>query len=541
MDPLTSVVTPIEALEIGALIAEGGNSKLYGCTVGGRPSVYKQFDAPYTDKVDFDALAKLVQWPRQLDERRQKHLETISAWPTSIVVTDQGPSGILIPTLPNSMFYRRNTDTVLRHLDRLGRSPRAAEALNAPFYEPPARLMVLGRLISAVRWFHHRSVVIVDVQEENTVFDKPRGNIVILDCDSMQGPWGQVSPPVAPLNYASALASLGPTPAGDYCRLALLIIRVLQEDFGAEVPDRAILAKCMTSDAIDLLARSCDGEAPRAEDTALWGRLGALWSKLGTSNGALYVQTDSGLRPWQGAAIHIQAIAEEVPSLPLSLPSGPIEDQPPVPMATPHRRRGQRYLVWGLAAIVVAALVLGFFYRRGVFGTANPPATGTVSRTGLELVASDGGVFAFGAPYLGNAVGKSGSPIVGMAADPQGRGYWLVASDGGVFAFGAPYLGNADKTAYTITGIAADPQGRGYWIVAGDGGVFALGVPYLGNAVNMSPNYAITGIGADPEGRGYWLVGSDGGIFAFGAPFLGNAVGMTGHDVVQVVPFVATH
>ena len=27
-------------------------------------------------------------------------------------------------------------------------------------------------------------------------------------------------------------------------------------------------------------------------------------------------------------------------------------------------------------------------------------------------------------------------PIVGMAATPAGHGYWLVASDGGIFAFG---------------------------------------------------------------------------------------------------------
>jgi len=27
-------------------------------------------------------------------------------------------------------------------------------------------------------------------------------------------------------------------------------------------------------------------------------------------------------------------------------------------------------------------------------------------------------------------------PIVGMAATPDGKGYWEVASDGGIFAFG---------------------------------------------------------------------------------------------------------
>ena len=34
-------------------------------------------------------------------------------------------------------------------------------------------------------------------------------------------------------------------------------------------------------------------------------------------------------------------------------------------------------------------------------------------------------------------------PIVGMAATPDGKGYWLVASDGGIFSFGdAVYHGS---------------------------------------------------------------------------------------------------
>jgi hypothetical protein len=35
-------------------------------------------------------------------------------------------------------------------------------------------------------------------------------------------------------------------------------------------------------------------------------------------------------------------------------------------------------------------------------------------------------------------------PIVGMAATPDGGGYWLVASDGGIFSFGdARFYGSA--------------------------------------------------------------------------------------------------
>ena len=53
-------------------------------------------------------------------------------------------------------------------------------------------------------------------------------------------------------------------------------------------------------------------------------------------------------------------------------------------------------------------------------------------------MASDGGIFSFGAPFLGSlGAVHLNEPIVGMAAAPGGDGYYLVAADGGVFAFGA--------------------------------------------------------------------------------------------------------
>jgi hypothetical protein len=33
------------------------------------------------------------------------------------------------------------------------------------------------------------------------------------------------------------------------------------------------------------------------------------------------------------------------------------------------------------------------------------------------------------------------APVVGMATDGTDGGYWLVASDGGVFSFGATFYG----------------------------------------------------------------------------------------------------
>ncbi len=90
------------------------------------------------------------------------------------------------------------------------------------------------------------------------------------------------------------------------------------------------------------------------------------------------------------------------------------------------------------------------------------PAPGAAFRylgAGYDLVASDGGVFAFGdAGFYGSTGGMVlNRPIVGMASTPDGRGYWLVASDGGIFAFGdAPFLGSTGNLVLSrpIVGMA---------------------------------------------------------------------------------------
>jgi hypothetical protein len=162
-----------------------------------------------------------------------------------------------------------------------------------------------------------------------------------------------------------------------------------------------------------------------------------------------------------------------------------------------------------------------------------PSSPAAAASEGYWLPAADGGVFNFGpgAHFFGSTGGiKLISPVVGMAATPDGKGYWLVASDGGIFAFGdAKFFGSTGGTKLTkpVVGMAATPDGKGYWLVASDGGIFAFGdAKFQGSTGGITLTKPVVGMAPDTDTGGYWLVASDGGIFAFNAPFLGSTGGI---------------
>jgi hypothetical protein len=138
-------------------------------------------------------------------------------------------------------------------------------------------------------------------------------------------------------------------------------------------------------------------------------------------------------------------------------------------------------------------------------------------------------------PAAAPAVAASGTlalnkPVVGMAATPDGFGYWLVASDGGIFNYGdAAFYGSTGAIPLNkpVVGMAATPDGKGYWLVASDGGIFNYGdAAYYGSTGAIALNKPVVGMAATPDGKGYWLVASDGGIFNYGdAVFYGSMAG----------------
>ncbi len=184
------------------------------------------------------------------------------------------------------------------------------------------------------------------------------------------------------------------------------------------------------------------------------------------------------------------------------------------------------------AVVAALACLLGSMLLAGAVGprpgdAAPSPRSAQVSA--YWLVASDGGIFAFGgAPFYGSTGNIAlNRPVVGMAPTPNSGGYWLVASDGGIFSFGdAQFYGSTGNLRLNqpVVGMAGAANGAGYWLVASDGGIFTFGnVPFFGSMGGVHLNQPVVGMAATPDGGGYWLVAADGGIFSFGdAQFYGS-------------------
>ena len=157
--------------------------------------------------------------------------------------------------------------------------------------------------------------------------------------------------------------------------------------------------------------------------------------------------------------------------------------------------------------------------------TLNQPVVGmaaTPDGGGYWLDAADGGIFTFGNARFWGSTGSLhlNQPVVGMASTHDGGGYWLVASDGGIFAFGdAAFEGSMGSRHLNepIVGMAPTDDGKGYWLVASDGGIFAFGDATFEGSLGSSPLASpIVNMTPTPDNDGYWLVSQDGTVYGFG-------------------------
>jgi hypothetical protein len=87
------------------------------------------------------------------------------------------------------------------------------------------------------------------------------------------------------------------------------------------------------------------------------------------------------------------------------------------------------------------------------------------------------------------------APVRSLVPTDDGRGYWLVASDGGVFAFDAPFRGSMGGRPINkpVTGMVR--YGNGYVMVGEDGGAFNFSDrPFMGSLGGRPPAHPVVAI-----------------------------------------------
>ncbi|HVW33328.1 MAG TPA: N-acetylmuramoyl-L-alanine amidase, partial [Acidimicrobiia bacterium] len=164
----------------------------------------------------------------------------------------------------------------------------------------------------------------------------------------------------------------------------------------------------------------------------------------------------------------------------------------------------------------------------------------TPTGKGYWVLSAAGEVVAYGDALFAGQTFPLPLPAVGLAATPSGRGYWIATADARVVPFGdavlraatggpvAAVTGSVAGTAGVgpagrpaapgtpVVAIAASPDGTGYWLLTGDGGVFSFGVPFHGSVPDRRPYGGAVDLQATPSGAGYYVAGADGAVFAFG-------------------------
>jgi hypothetical protein len=164
----------------------------------------------------------------------------------------------------------------------------------------------------------------------------------------------------------------------------------------------------------------------------------------------------------------------------------------------------------------------------------------SVTGHGYFMVASDGGVFAFGdAHFAGSCPGIGGcdGTAVSVMPDATGMGYWLVTNVGAVYAFGdAVFYGAPSASSVPVVDAVATPDWHGYWLLYANGVVDGFGdAANMGSPVGYVNSFnPASAIFSTADGKGYWVATARGDVFSYGdAPYLGSmaAVGLNGNII----------
>lgn len=337
----------------------------------GRVGLWKEYKDEVSDNLDLEALVRLVEWPSTLPLDRREAFGARMAFPWAVVRGSSRTLGVVMPEAGSQYFYHdRRRRLRPRTIDALSTPRATALAEGKQYFEPPHKLSLLGRVLSLLADLHELSAVVGDLQPQNILIsaDRLQPAVMLLDCDSLWLNGEQAfDETLDPDLWRSPFMQGTFTTQTDMFKLALLVVRCLQEDNRVWSPDEQLLSTMMPVHQrvllSGLLERNCRFNAAQLRVIA------RNWTARVSSEGEFLVTNDTcAIGPWEPAeeppppagweARH--AGGDTTPAVPRQRhgTGEPVQIVPPEP-TKPAQWRPLRVAWWIVVGVTSAGIMIG--------------------------------------------------------------------------------------------------------------------------------------------------------------------------------------
>lgn len=239
--------------------------------VHGPRYLFKEYGPTALDRLDQEALERLVTWRSRLRGRGGRAILSHCALPSELVTFEGTVRGFLMPEAPSAYLWTTPEGSVAeqpdgariaRTGDELGRQIRhknAALDIEYQTYSTAHQFGLLGHLLTLTNTLHRGGIVLSDLQPKNflVTVHSVRPSIYFVDCDSFSLD-GRA--PIAGLEPESWQTQAGPgrhDRLTDYAKFALLVVRAVCRDWWAP-PEFDRLDDVVSPAEVTLLRRMWD-------------------------------------------------------------------------------------------------------------------------------------------------------------------------------------------------------------------------------------------------------------------------------------------
>jgi hypothetical protein len=336
------------------------------------PGLYKEFTSDKRHELNVSSLEYIVRWRQDQPPDVRKSVDHFCAYPRVIVFEGPDVAGIVMNEAPAEFIQMHPArEPHARQADVLGRRRERAREPEAPYFEPPHKLALLGVLLERLIWLHDRHLVVADLQPSNILVTSGTTSreVYLIDCDSFWLGDLHAFPPHSP--YMWDVGTDDCSPATDLAKFARLVARAICEDFSTDHFSADKLHEVLPSHHVRELERMWSVDPSFA--TERLRSMADAWTKLVRSVPGrptrMYLETDKGRNRWpaHGKPTDLPPAAPLPTAAAASLATS---DTTRVRHATAHRatplarssgRRNGRIMVLGaIVAVLVVLALLGW-------------------------------------------------------------------------------------------------------------------------------------------------------------------------------------